>query len=690
MKRIIFYLSNRFILAIAFTLLFFIIHYFYASSVLPSTNTKDTWFYSGLLLLLFSIIFVEPFYTSPKNIITNTIPLLISYIAIKNDFKDDSLWHYTFWFVFSCFLLALVSLALHDTNESSESKKNKIAEKIRTILSIIATGKLIYSLVFISVIFLYKYDLDKEFGIHYFFVMIILWGLILTINPKSLHSKLSMEFTEKDINQIGSVFSIQSNNMYLVKLFEDKNDIQKFDLVKFKESSQNKKNLINQGFVFDTYKLNSEKWAKILCLDSCIENKKYEKNIVYKFPTIDLKLHNEIIDINNFVGVIVEGSKIGNIKFEYSKKNNNIQEGDLIELQSQEKRIFYQIVGGLTEYEKLENKNESGFIIGEAIQLGIWDNENLSFEKFGWIPNINTPLFLANTDNFEVKKYNLPEYKLGIIPNTNLPSVINLDMAVSHHTALLGVTGSGKSFLALELIKNLIGDTNVICVDFTGEYKKMLNDLNPVNIINLEGMESVETKFVEKQSKSKADELEIKRKIQVQLSDYVKDFVEGESNIGLFELPALSNTSFILEFTQYFFESVFNYAKANSGLKICLVLEEAHTIVPETGFLGDLGDYGSSKALVNKMSQIALQGRKYGVGLLVIAQRTANVSKTVLTQCNTIICFQAFDETSFTFLGNYIGKDLVQALPNLKKYHAIVTGKAIKSNIPMIVDLERK
>jgi hypothetical protein len=66
------------------------------------------------------------------------------------------------------------------------------------------------------------------------------------------------------------------------------------------------------------------------------------------------------------------------------------------------------------------------------------------------------------------------------------------------------------------------------------------------------------------------------------------------------------------------------------------------------------------------------------------------VSKTVLTQCNTVICFQAFDETSFTFLGNYIGKDLVQTLPNLKQYHAVIAGKAVKSNMPMIVDLTRE
>ncbi|MBC8367229.1 ATP-binding protein [bacterium] len=92
---------------------------------------------------------------------------------------------------------------------------------------------------------------------------------------------------------------------------------------------------------------------------------------------------------------------------------------------------------------------------------------------------------------------------------------------------------------------------------------------------------------------------------------------------------------------------------------------------------------------MNKIGQIALQGRKYGIGFLIIAQRTANVSKTVLTQCNSIICFQAFDETSYRFLENHLGVQMVKALPRLPKYHAIAVGKAFRSNIPMIVDLTR-
>jgi DNA helicase HerA-like ATPase len=164
------------------------------------------------------------------------------------------------------------------------------------------------------------------------------------------------------------------------------------------------------------------------------------------------------------------------------------------------------------------------------------------------------------------------------------------------------------------------------------------------------------------------------------------------SSIKVFELPDVSNSAGILDYTKYFFKVLFEVAKerqiAGNPIKTCVVLEEAHTIIPEWNFSGS--SEKTSQGLVNSIGQIALQGRKYGVGFLVIAQRTANVSKTVLTQCNTVVCFQAYDETSFTFLGNYVGKDMVKTLPNLKKYHAIVAGKAFKANIPMIVDLQRE
>lgn len=695
MNKIKFYIANRFVLFIFCIVIFVSLNYLFTKQFLPGTSTKDIWFYSGLFMILFSVLFIEPFYTSPKNVITNSIPLLLVYLSIRESYKSIIVWRFSFGVIIFLLLISIIAMALSKEEESEDSTRNKVANRLKELAVLLGQGKVIYSAVFLSILFLYKIELVETISDSYYAILIVLWGSLLLINTKNIHNKFSMIKFDKLNDAIGEIFSVQSNKMFLVKLFEDKKSVRKFDVVQFVYFMDDTHDRVNKGFVFDTYSLNKEKWAKIIMLKDDIKIcPNLKRNTVYRITNNEEKTKLiQDLKVESFVGVIIEGSRIGSINFEYSKKNNDLQEGDLLELFVGNKRIFYQVFGGVTDSEKLENKDESGFIEGEAIQLGIWNNIDLSFEKYGWIPEINTPLFRAETDNIEIPQFSLPEYKLGVIPNTQLPSVINLDDAISHHIALLGVTGAGKSFIARELISELIKTINVICIDFTGEYKKDLQKLNPVDLIKVEGLSSLETTFTEKHEKTLAkkptEELELKRKILEKLKGYVKGFVDGENNLGLFELPALSNTSFILEFTQFFIESVFNYAKDNNVKKLCLVLEEAHTIVPETGFLGDLGDYGSTKALVNKMSQIALQGRKYGVGLMVIAQRTANVSKTVLTQCNTIISFQAFDETSFTFLGNYIGKDLVQALPNLKKYHAIVTGKAIKSKIPMIVNLER-
>jgi hypothetical protein len=70
--------------------------------------------------------------------------------------------------------------------------------------------------------------------------------------------------------------------------------------------------------------------------------------------------------------------------------------------------------------------------------------------------------------------------------------------------------------------------------------------------------------------------------------------------------------------------------------------------------------------------------------LHVIAQRTANVSKSILTQCNSVVAFQQFDRTSGEFLGNYMGTDFVSSLPRLLPRQAIAVGKAFSNGTPVI------
>lgn len=664
-------LNNRFIVGLAFIAVFFGAHKYFTGYYLPTTDTRDLWFYSGIFMVLFSVLFIEPYYTSPKNVITNTIPLLLVLLSVKSSFGNNSLWHISFWSLFSLFILSVGVLWLTDDDQSPTCLRNTIANFLKQTILIFGRGKFVYSLVFF--IFLYlnvtstPSDQFHRVFSGYFVSLMVIWGAILSIDPEKLNSTFSLK-RKSSLDEIGEIFGIQSKRIFLVKLHKDKKGIRKFDLVKFRYSMQDSDSYSAAGIVFDMYFLDQEKWLKILQLGTIKTGKVLsEKNSVYLVSNKDEKqsLLDEL-NVESFVGVVVDGSSIGKIKFEYSKKRDDLEEGALLQLKTGNdedgtlKKVYYQVISGVTAKERLEKKNETGFIEGEAIQLGVWKSSELSFQKFGWVPTINTPIFIADTSDMEVQNYSYPDYKLGVIPGTTLPSVINLDDAVSHHMALLGVTGSGKSFLARKIIQQLKSDTKIICVDFTGEWNKEMLRMGTTPIL-------------------------LNR-------DNIESFLNGTDMIGIVELPTISNTVEIIASTEKLFSKVFDFAKSKydsgSSTKISLVLEEAHTIVPEEKFLGV--NNWDSKAVVNKMGQIALQGRKYGIGLLVVAQRTANVSKTILTQCNTVICFQAFDETSFNFLGNYIGKDMVQALPNLKQHHAIVTGKAARSKIPMIVDLYKE
>lgn len=75
--------------------------------------------------------------------------------------------------------------------------------------------------------------------------------------------------------------------------------------------------------------------------------------------------------------------------------------------------------------------------------------------------------------------------------------------------------------------------------------------------------------------------------------------------------------------------SLFEARKRETVPPFLLVLEEAHNFCPERG----LGSAVSG----NELRTIASEGRKFGLGLLIVSQRPAKVDKNVLSQCNTQI-----------------------------------------------------
>ncbi len=75
------------------------------------------------------------------------------------------------------------------------------------------------------------------------------------------------------------------------------------------------------------------------------------------------------------------------------------------------------------------------------------------------------------------------------------------------------------------------------------------------------------------------------------------------------------------------------------------------------------------------------------MGCLLITQRTANVTKTIQNQCNSIFAMRTFDETGKNFLSNYIGTEYTNRLSSLEARQAVFYGKASSCENPVLIRL---
>ena len=648
------------------------------------------WFTSGLLLLVLLSLIDQPHFSKDSNIFINAVTAAISLLLVEDNNRDFIFW--VFFSVTSYLLLSsYILLWVRQRPLADEKKSTQFFSRVNRE---IGKPESLFSAFFI-------WGALKQFGAgsNEFNALLMYWVVFIILNIPSLSRTIEDLFISKKEesgeNALGQIFGVQSKNTFLVKLFDSSKRTAKasiFDFVEFQYSTDKK---IRKGLLLDTYLLNQEQWIKILS-NNQIENifgdgavlSNHNLDVVYKLNEIP---QNDFL--KRFVGIITDNSRINKIRFIYNSKIE-VSEGQLLEITVNGKNVLYQIVEGITKIETLEQKNQTGLIIGEAIQLGTWNETKFQFEQFGWVPGVNSPVFLAS--NISEPEIGADEYVIGRIPNTNYPVTLNKATAMSHHMAVIGVTGTGKSIFSRNLIREFLkdDDTKVICIDFTGEHLGKFKDLDPkltipneTSIQLFKDIDYIEKQIAANYNKDNENSLSKKKEVSGKIHEELKKYLEGDEQLSIFELPHVENTSGVLMYTKTFFRVLFHIAKteSNFGKRICLVLEEAHTIVPEWSFSGVSDKI--SQPLLNSIAQIALQGRKFNVGLLVIAQRTANVSKTILTQCNTIVSFQEFDKTSSDFLANYFGQDIVGSLPKLKFRQAIAAGKAFRSSVPMIFEV---
>jgi DNA helicase HerA-like ATPase len=165
--------------------------------------------------------------------------------------------------------------------------------------------------------------------------------------------------------------------------------------------------------------------------------------------------------------------------------------------------------------------------------------------------------------------------------------------------------------------------------------------------------------------------------VQSDLDKLLQGWLGHDRQITILDLsgvPSAVLTRLIGSILRVVYEALFwSREKSEGGVQrpLLVVMEEAHR------YLGS--DAGADAVEVVK--RIAKEGRKYGVGAMVVSQRPAEVDETVLSQCGTVIALRLSNpvdrsRVKGTLPDNLAG--LMDLLPVLRTGEAIIFGEAAR------------
>jgi DNA helicase HerA-like ATPase len=151
-------------------------------------------------------------------------------------------------------------------------------------------------------------------------------------------------------------------------------------------------------------------------------------------------------------------------------------------------------------------------------------------------------------------------------------------------------------------------------------------------------------------------------------------------DMSLLPFEVLENVTGLIGRIILEFLSRFDKAGLTRGsVPTVIVLEEAQNYIPEK-------DRDTERISISKrvFERIAREGRKFGLSLLVSSQRPSELSKTILSQCNTFIVHRLQNPDDQKYIKQIVSsanEDILNQLPVLPQQHAIIMGDAVRSPI---------
>ncbi len=159
-------------------------------------------------------------------------------------------------------------------------------------------------------------------------------------------------------------------------------------------------------------------------------------------------------------------------------------------------------------------------------------------------------------------------------------------------------------------------------------------------------------------------------------TEVLSQLVGGEDSVRIVDLSGVPNevagTASAAIARTLFSLKVWQRVSERESSPVLLVCEEAHRYVPNSGE----AQYQAAQGAIRR---IAKEGRKYGIGLMLVSQRPSEVEATVLSQCNSWIVLRITNEADREHVKGILPDSmagLTKMLSGLRRQEAIFVGQA--------------
>lgn len=170
---------------------------------------------------------------------------------------------------------------------------------------------------------------------------------------------------------------------------------------------------------------------------------------------------------------------------------------------------------------------------------------------------------------------------------------------------------------------------------------------------------------------------DLEGQIKKDLSNLLYEWLNSDNTVSILDLSGIPSeimTSISGTLLKIVYDALFWGQNIKNGGKqqpLLIVLEEAHNYLKA----------GENSISSKTVQAIAKEGRKYGVGLLLVTQRPSELDETVLSQCGTIIALRMNNSKDRGHIKSSVQDELqtmIDLLPSLRTGEAIVSGEGVK------------